>query len=159
MDALFNASCSEGQLLHCDVASPAKDVVDLRFPQENLEPDQRLRLQAYFTEHPLVGAVYDKLQSLMALLRHKHQKAKACRGLISQFLYAVEELRQTPMSALKSLATTLWSWRDEIARMWRFTKSNAITEGLHNKMEVISRRAYGFRNFENYRLRVRALCG
>jgi len=33
--------------------------------------------------------------------------------------------------------------------MWRFTKSNAITEGLHNKMEVISRRAYGFRNFQN----------
>jgi hypothetical protein len=30
---------------------------------------------------------------------------------------------------------------------------------LHSKMEVISRRAYGFRNFQNYRLRVRALCG
>ena len=44
-------------------------------------------------------------------------------------------------------------------RVGRFTKSNAITEGLHNKMEVISRRAYGFRNFQNYRLRVRALCG
>ena len=25
-------------------------------------------------------------------------------------------------------------------------------------MEMISRRAYGFRNFENYRLRVRELC-
>ncbi|MBL7688152.1 MAG: transposase, partial [Bdellovibrionaceae bacterium] len=28
----------------------------------------------------------------------------------------------------------------------------------HNKMEMISRRAYGFRNFQNYRLRVRVLC-
>ncbi|MEI6056695.1 MAG: transposase, partial [Lentisphaerota bacterium] len=35
---------------------------------------------------------------------------------------------------------------------------NSITEGFHTKMEMISRRAYGFRNFENYRLRVRALC-
>jgi transposase len=43
--------------------------------------------------------------------------------------------------------------------MWRFTKSNGITEGFHTKMEMISRRAYGFRNFENYRLRVLALCG
>ncbi len=34
-----------------------------------------------------------------------------------------------------------------------------ITEGFHNKMEMISRRAYGFRNFENYRLRVLAHCG
>ncbi|MFI3242569.1 MAG: transposase, partial [Alphaproteobacteria bacterium] len=26
-------------------------------------------------------------------------------------------------------------------------------------MKLIQRRAYGFRNFENYRLRVRILCG
>ncbi len=43
--------------------------------------------------------------------------------------------------------------------MWRFSKSNSITEGFHNKMEMISRRAYGFRNFENYRLRVLNHCG
>jgi len=131
----------------------------MRRKPQNLDPEQQLRLAAYFTEHPMLGAVYDKLQGLMTLLRVKHQTARECRGLIRQFLYAVEELRQAPMPVLKSLAATLWSWRDEIARMWRFTKSNAITEGLHNKMEVISRRAYGFRNFQNYRLRVRALCG
>ncbi|QBS13401.1 hypothetical protein E4T54_04860 [Legionella geestiana] len=26
-------------------------------------------------------------------------------------------------------------------------------------MKLVQRRAYGFRNFENYRLRVRVLCG
>ncbi|MFA7530048.1 MAG: transposase, partial [Castellaniella sp.] len=31
--------------------------------------------------------------------------------------------------------------------------------GFHTKMEMLSRRAYGFRNFENYRLRVLATCG
>ena len=51
------------------------------------------------------------------------------------------------------------NWRRaEIARMWRFTRSNGITEGFHNKMETISRQAYGFRNFENYRQRVQVLC-
>jgi transposase len=34
--------------------------------------------------------------------------------------------------------------------MWRFSKNNGITEGF---------RAYGFKNFENYRLRVLAECG
>ncbi len=43
--------------------------------------------------------------------------------------------------------------------MWRFTKNNCITEGFHRKMKLIQRRAYGFRNFENYRLRVIAACG
>lgn len=131
----------------------------MRRKPENLEPEQRVRLAAYLAEHPILGAVYDQLQRLMQLLRHKHQKAKHCRWHIRHYLRIVTELREAPMAALQTLAATLWSWRDEIARMWRFTKSNAITEGLHNKMEVISRRAYGFRNFQNYRLRVRALCG
>jgi len=46
-----------------------------------------------------------------------------------------------------------------IVRMWRFSKSNGMTEGFHTKMEMLSRRAYGFRNFENDRLRALALCG
>lgn len=35
---------------------------------------------------------------------------------------------------------------------------NGITEGFHRKMKLIQRRAFGFRNFENDRRRVRALC-
>nr|WP_274519409.1 transposase [Legionella tucsonensis] len=34
-----------------------------------------------------------------------------------------------------------------------------MTEDFHRKMKLIQRRAYGFRNFENYRVRVRVLCG
>ena len=51
------------------------------------------------------------------------------------------------------------AWLEPIVRMWRFSKTNGITEGFHTKMEMLSRRAYGFRNFENYRLRVLAQCG
>jgi hypothetical protein len=57
-----------------------------------------------------------------------------------------------------TLGNTLHNWSDEIVCMWRFTKSNRITEGFHRKMKLIQRKAYGFKNFDNYRLRVRALC-
>jgi transposase len=57
------------------------------------------------------------------------------------------------------LGETLYCWRNEIAAMWRFTKNNGITEGFHTKMEMISRQAFGFRNFDNYRKRVKVLCG
>ena len=56
-------------------------------------------------------------------------------------------------------AETLHSWSAEIATMWRFTKNNGITEGFHTKMKLSSRQAYGFRNFENCRMRVKVLCG
>ncbi len=59
---------------------------------------------------------------------------------------------------LRTLGNTLFKWRDEIVRMLRFTKNDGITEGFHRKMKLIQRRAYGFRNFENYRIRVKVLC-
>ena len=53
---------------------------------------------------------------------------------------------------------TLESWFAEIACMWRFTRNNGTAEGFHNKMETINRVAYGFRNVENFRQRVKLLC-
>ena len=80
------------------------------------------------------------------------------KELIPQFLKMIDQLKETPFESLRSLGKTLDRWKEEIVRMWRFRKTNSITEGLHNKMEVISRRSYGFRNFQNYRLRVKVLC-
>ena len=76
-----------------------------------------------------------------------------------RFLRAVHELRQAGLAQLVQLGHTLSAWSSEIVAMWRFTRNNGITEGFHNKMELINRQAYGFRNFENYRLRVKVLCG
>ena len=36
--------------------------------------------------------------------------------------------------------------------MWPFIRNDGITEGFHAKWEVLQRQAYGFRNFQNYRL-------
>jgi len=58
-----------------------------------------------------------------------------------------------------NLGTTFHRWREALVTMWRFTKNNGITEGFHRKMKLTQRRAYGFRNFNNYRLRVIAQCG
>ncbi|MCC7228351.1 MAG: hypothetical protein IT507_16845 [Burkholderiaceae bacterium] len=44
-------------------------------------------------------------------------------------------------------------------RMWQFSKFNGTTQGFHTEMEINSRCALGFRNFEDYRLRVLAHCG
>lgn len=63
-------------------------------------------------------------------------------------------LKQMKVSLLKGLAKTLTSWLEPILSMWRYERSNGMTEGFHNKMEMLSKRSYGLRNFENYRLRL-----
>ncbi|AIL64819.1 Transposase [Rickettsiales bacterium Ac37b] len=73
-------------------------------------------------------------------------------------LEAIKELKNSGFALLQTLGKTLSEWKDEIGRMWRFSRNNGITEGFHRKMKLIQRRAYGFKNFENYRLRVKVLC-
>jgi transposase len=99
------------------------------------------------------------MHALRRLLNIKNQTKRRCRPLISKLLAAIDELNASGFPQLATLAATLSSWREEIACMWRFTKNNGITEGFHRKMKLIQRRAYGFRNFQNYRLRVIAQCG
>jgi len=92
-------------------------------------------------------------------MRLKHLSKDTTWLKIHDFLPMLEELKASAIDSFKTLGETLDNWKNEIGRMWRFSKTNSITEGLHNKMEMISRRAFGFRNFNNYRLRVLALCG
>ena len=89
----------------------------------------------------------------------KHRTRRQCERLVPRFLRAVHQLRQAGLAQLVQLGETLNSWSEEIVAMWRFTRNNGITEGFHRKMKLIQRRAYGFRNFANYRLRVIAQCG
>ena len=88
-----------------------------------------------------------------SILLTKNIRAKGARELIPKLMDLIDQFANSPV---KALAQTLQSWLEPIVRMWRFSKSNGITEGFHTKMEMMSRRAYGFRNFENYRLRVLA---
>ena len=130
----------------------------IRRHAKNLRPDQQERLTEYLKNHATIQPIYEFKQRLCRLLLHKHCTARRCRRLIPLFLHKIEQLINSGLAALQQLGRTLVSWKEEIARMWRFTKNNGITEGFHNKMEMISRRAFGFRNFNNYRLRVRVMC-
>jgi transposase len=130
----------------------------LRRHRHNLRPDQQERLAAYLAAYPALELIYRFKQRLCYLLLKKHRTRKQCQALAPRFLRAVYELRQAGLAQLVQLGQTLHSWREEIVTMWRFTRNNGITEGFHNKMELINRQAYGFRNFENYRLRVKVLC-
>ena len=130
----------------------------MRRHRHNLTNDQQTKLGSYLARFPALELIYRFKQKLCYLLLKKHRTRKQCQPLASRFLRAVQELKQSGFAQLATLGETLFSWRNEIAAMWRFTKNNGITEGFHTKMEMISRQAFGFRNFENYRQRVKVLC-
>lgn len=131
----------------------------MRRHASKLRPDQKVRLDRYLDANPAIRILYETKESLCALLNRKHCTKKACVPLIEELLDWIWKLRYCGFQAMETLAKTLDNWSAEIACMWRFTKNNGITEGFHTKMEVIQRRAYGYKNFTNYRLRVIVMCG
>jgi transposase len=141
------------------VGSKNRGLISLmRRHRHKLTPGQHQRLSAYLQLNPALELIYRFKQRLCCLLLKKSLTAKRCRKLAPRFLRMIAGLRQAGLAPLVQLGNTLHSWKDEIATMWRFTRNNGITEGFHTKMEVLQRQAYGFRNFQNYRLRVKVLC-
>ena len=130
----------------------------MRRHRHNLSLDQQQRLGSYLAANPVLETIYRFKQRLCYLLLKKHRTRKHCERLAPRFLRAIYQLRQAELPQLVTLGDTLHAWSEEIALMWRFTRNNGITEGFHTKMEVLQRQAYGFRNFNNYRLRVKVLC-
>ncbi len=129
----------------------------MRLEPECVSPDMNSPQTLRSWLEPIVRMwLYFAKQQLNGFLVMKSLNRKRAQKMMPQFLTLIEQFEQSPARAL---AQTLRSWLEPIVRMWRFTKSNGITEGFHTKMEMLSRRAYGFRNFENYRMRVLAQCG
>ena len=141
------------------VASKSRGLVSLmRRHRHNLKPEQQEKLARYLKEQPAMEPIYRFKQRLCYLLLKKHRTRKQCERLAPRLLRTIYELRTALLPQLVTLGDTLHSWSAEIATMWRFTRNNGITEGFHTKMEVLQRQAYGFRNFNNYRLRVKVMC-
>ncbi len=128
----------------------------MRRHQWNLSQEQRDNLARYLEQFPILRSLYHAKQRLNKLLLIKNLMPKHGRKFMARLLKLIAQLAQSPA---RTLAHTLNSWLEPIVRMWRTSQSNGITEGFHTKMEMMTRRAYGFRNFENYRLRVLAHCG
>ncbi|MEG4838802.1 ISL3 family transposase [Microcoleus sp. B9-D4] len=48
---------------------------------------------------------------------------------------------------------TIIGWLDEIIAYFDYKTTSGVVEGINNKLKLIKRSAYGFRNFENFRVR------
>lgn len=67
-------------------------------------------------------------------------------------------LAASPLPELQTFRRTLVRWRREILAYFGTGLTNARTEGFNNKAKLVKKRAYGYRSFQNYRLRLLNAC-
>lgn len=130
-----------------------------RHEWSKFNPKSKERLIKYLESNPALKVIYEFKQELMKLILSRVSNKQQAEPLVEQYLKMITQLQESKLGPLVTLGNTLHDWQKEIVRMWRFSKTNSITEGLHRRMEEVLDRAYGMRNFNNFRIRVKAYCG
>ena len=103
----------------------------LRTHPDNLSEHKAHKLSLFLKANSTIQTLYFFKRRIIRLLKRKHRTAKQCKKLIPVFLRFIHMLKHGRFDHLVKLGKTLYKWREEIVRMWRFTKNNGITEGFH----------------------------
>ena len=92
-------------------------------------------------------------------LKKMHELKEEIRKIFEQtnnWLTGLFKLGRWLVSAKKYFPdsqNTIIRWLDEIIAYFDNRTTSGVVEGINNKLKLIKRSAYGFRNFDNYRIR------
>jgi hypothetical protein len=71
----------------------------------------------------------------------------------------IEVMQRVELPEFINTWRTLAWWREQILSYFDDRVTNAFAEGITNKIKVLKRLSYGFRNAERYRYKVLLACG
>jgi transposase len=120
---------------------------------KRLDYFDRLAIWRYLDKYPRLKELYTWKERLHGFYRIKgHFRAKE---VLDQLVF---EAQLSPEPEIRTLGRTLRSWSTEILNYFAYGLTNARLEGFNNKASLVRRQAYGYRNLNNYRLRVLSVC-
>lgn len=125
----------------------------LLMSSKNLGYFERRAMWDFLKNHPDLHEIYGWKESLHGFYRIKGYD-RACIA----FKHMLDRMAGSKLKEIKTLRRTLLRWRVEILNYFKTGLTNARTEGFNNRAKLIKRRAYGYKNFNHYRLRLLAAC-
>lgn len=116
--------------------------------------------------HKKPSSLDEKGRRIIAELKEKNDKFRLAYEAMSEFFELLDEAdvgefgqkleRLTEWLAgqafveFRRLGATLFAWKEEILNIVKFGVSNGFVEGYNNKIKVIKRVGYGYRNFDRF---------
>jgi transposase len=120
---------------------------------KDLNRNQRTALSRWLEDKHALKEVYQAKEALHRLYRTKgyYRAGKALTEL-------TDVLAISSLPEIEKLRKTLIRWRDQILAYFIIPITNGRTEGFNAKAKLVKRRAYGYKNFNNYMLRLLNAC-
>ena len=100
-----------------------------------------------------------QVKDVSSTLKSMHELKEEIRRIFAQtnnWLVGLLKLGRWLSGAKKYFPdsqNTIIRWLDEIIAYFDYKTTSGVVEGINNKLKLIKRSAYGFRNFENFRVR------
>jgi transposase len=118
--------------------------------REQLSPEEEVTLRLVLRPYPALQRAWLLKEDFRRWYRTA--SATSARLELSAWRRMIGELPDLP--EIRALEGMLHLWQEEILNYFTFRVTQGPVEGQNNRAKVIQRRAYGYRNFTNYRRRL-----
>lgn len=122
--------------------------------QKDLNEKQRTKLESLYQVSPelkICHQLKEQFRTIFETITDREQARLALRRWMKQ-------VEKQSVTALQSFLVTLKNWFELILNYFLERWTNAFAEGINNKIKLIKRRAFGFTNFDHFRLRILVEC-
>jgi transposase len=118
-----------------------------------LDHFQRFAISKWLEEYPELREIYLTKEWL-----HRFYRITSSKNAARVLTKITDALALSKIPELITLRKTLMKWRKEILAYFETRLTNGRTEGFNNLAKLVQRRAFGYKNFKNYRLRLLNAC-
>ncbi len=118
-----------------------------------LSAELRWRVRTWLADKPALRELWALKEAINRLyLTRGHGRAKKA------LMRLTDSMAYSALPEVLTLRRILMRWRREILAYFVCRLTNARTEGFNGKAKLVIRRAYGYKSFRNYRLRLLSCC-
>ena len=128
---------------------PGNDAWLMHRNAERLRPEEGERLAKLLLGDQGLAQAWRLKEGLRAMYR-KRTREDAQDALRAW----IDDASKSALKPFQRTAKTLAKWQEEILNYWDYPITNAMVEGKHNRVKVLKRRAYGYRNDRVFSLRI-----
>jgi len=121
---------------------------------EMLTQEEQAKLEAMYVVSPTLKRLHELKEAFRTIFEIAPEPESAGQRLEEW----IGEVEQSELRCLRKFVTTLRNWWDVIVRYFAERLTSGFVEGMNNKIKLIKRRGFGYRNFEHFRLRVLTEC-
>lgn len=122
--------------------------------EKDLNDKQRAKLEMVYQVSPELKVCHQLKEQFRAIFETITDREKARTAL----QHWIKRVQKQNVTAFQSFLVTLNNWFDLILNYFLERWTNAFAEGVNNKIKLIKRRAFGFTNFDHFRLRILVEC-